>query len=281
VSFARLSKQSKDTLLISGYRGYSPTPTSDSFNLDPMRFVFPPDFSPLVLAIRSGTAIAMSDGSHMPHRYPGMAAAAWLFSDSFAQKTLLFYGVTPVSGSSSQINAYRAELYGMYSLLVALEYLCSVHHIIDGGVLIGCDNKSVIFQAQAFYEYVPCHTLHADLIRAITSLRLRSTLKLRFIYVPGHQDALVRFEDLPPHQRLNVWADSLAKCIDLLLCCICLRFLPFYMERNGQPIFINRRLLRILVFLYWTIWELPRPRNIGYIRDNYLCTLSLWFNGIL
>ena len=178
MSFARLSKQSKDTLLISGYRTFSPTPIPDLFDLDPMRLVYPQDLSPLVHAIRSGTAIAMSDGSYMPHRYPGQAAAAWLLSDSLAQKPLLFYGVAPVPGSSSQVNAYRAELYGMYSLLVALEHLCSVHHLADGGVLIGCDNKGVIFQAQAFHEYVPCNKLHADLLCAITALRLHSTLKL-------------------------------------------------------------------------------------------------------
>ncbi len=40
---------------------------------------------------------------------------------------------------------------------------------------------------------------------------MHSPLCLRFIYVLGHQDAFTRFGDLPPHQRLNVWADSLAK----------------------------------------------------------------------
>jgi len=147
----------------------------------------------------------------MPNRYPGLAAAAWLIADSLAQKPLLFYGVTPVSGSSSQVNAYRAKLYGMYSLLVALEHFCFLLHIAEGGVLIGCDNKGAIFQAQAFHEYVPCNTSHADVLCVITALRLCSTLWLRFINVPGHQDALVWFEDLLPHQHLNIWADSLAK----------------------------------------------------------------------
>ncbi len=72
----------------------------DLFDLNPMHLVYPQDPSPLVQAIRSGTAIAMSDGSYMPNRYPGQAVAAWLLSDSLAQKPLLFYGVTPVPGSS-------------------------------------------------------------------------------------------------------------------------------------------------------------------------------------
>jgi len=40
---------------------------------------------------------------------------------------------------------------------------------------------------------------------------LRSPLCLHFIYVLGHQDVFTWFDDLPPHQCLNVWADSLAK----------------------------------------------------------------------
>jgi len=114
----------------------------------------------------------------MPNCYLGLAAAAWLFADLLAQKSLLFYGVTPVLGSSLQVNAYCAKLYGLYSLLVALEQFCLLHHIAEGGVLISCDNKGAIYQAQAFHEYVPCNTPHADLLWAITALRLCSTLRL-------------------------------------------------------------------------------------------------------
>jgi len=68
-----------------------------------------------------------------------------------------------------------------------------------------------LHQAQAFNEYVPCSTPHADLIRAINTLHQRSPLDISFIYVPGHQDAFSQFEDLSPLARLNVWADRLAK----------------------------------------------------------------------
>ncbi len=36
-------------------------------------------------------------------------------------------------------------------------------------------------------------------------------ISLTFVYVPGHQDALSRVEDLTPLARLNVWADTMAK----------------------------------------------------------------------
>jgi len=151
-------------LILTRYHSFSLLLVLESLPLDPVCFVFPSDPSLLIHAIQLGTALGISDGSYMPHRYPGLASAAWLLADPLAQKSLLFYGVTPVSGSTLQVNAYQAELYGLYSLLLALERFCSLYHITVGGVLIGCDNKGAIQQAQAFHEYVPCNTHHADLL---------------------------------------------------------------------------------------------------------------------
>jgi len=116
-----------------------------------------------------------------------------------------------VPGPPTSVNAYRAELYGIYALLVALEYFCNERQILSGGITIGCDNQGALSQAQHFQEHVPCAAAHADIIRAITSLCMRSHIHLSFVYVPGHQDALSHLEDLPPMAQMNVWADSLAK----------------------------------------------------------------------
>jgi len=151
---------------------FSSLPPSDSFALDPVCLVSLLDNLPLVLAIYSGTALAMCNGSYMPTCYLGLASAAWLLADSLAHKSLLLYGVTLVFGPLLHVNAYHAELYRLYSLLVALEQFCSLHQIHEGGVLIGCDNKGVICQAQAFQEYVPCYHHHADLLWAVMALCL-------------------------------------------------------------------------------------------------------------
>jgi len=45
-----------------------------------------------------------------------------------------------------------------------LEQFCSLHCSEAGGVLIGCNNKGAVCQAQAFHKHVPCHNLHADLL---------------------------------------------------------------------------------------------------------------------
>jgi len=107
-----------------------------------------------------------------------MASAAWMLAEPLANQSYLFYGVTPVPGPPSCVNAYHAKLYSLYSLLVALEQFCSFHHIETGGVLIGCDNKGALHQAQAFHKHVPCSHLHADLLWAITALHLCLKLSL-------------------------------------------------------------------------------------------------------
>ncbi len=94
---------------------------------------------------------------------------------------------------------------------MALKTFCTHYRIKSGGITIGCDNKGALSQVQQFHEHVPCAVAHADLIHAIMAIRLRMHILLTFIYVPGHQDALSRVEDLTPLAHLNVWADTMAK----------------------------------------------------------------------
>jgi len=165
----------------------------------------------LEAAICNSSAIAISDGSYMPHHYPVLATAAWIVTDGSTSMPSNFSGVCTISGPPSLINAYRAELQGLHAVLVALEQFYNHHHITSSGVTIGCDNQGALSQAQHFHEHVPCAAAHADLIRAITALRLRSPITLTFVYVPGHQDALTHLEELSSLARLNVWADAMAK----------------------------------------------------------------------
>jgi len=155
LSFAHLFKLSGDTLLLSGYCAFSPMPIPDPFDMAPVCSISPQDPFPLVQAIWSGTALAISNGSYMPNCYLGLAAAAWLLANPLAQKSLLFYRVTPVLSSSSQVNAYHAKLYGLYSLLVALEQFCLLHHIAEGGVLISCEYQGCDLSGSSFSWICP------------------------------------------------------------------------------------------------------------------------------
>jgi len=99
----------------------------------------------------------------------------------------------------------------MLTLLLAITHLCSNRNLTAGQITIGCNNKGVIQLVQCSWSYVPCSQKHADLLQAICLARKQCLVSLRFQYVAGHQDDLMRFEDLPLLAQLNVQADSMAK----------------------------------------------------------------------
>jgi len=110
-----------------------------------------------------------------------------------------------------EINSYRAELQGMLTLLLAITHLCSNRNLTAGQITIGCDNKGVIQLVQCSWSYIPCSQNHADLLWAIHLACKWCSVSLRFQYVAGHQDNLMRFDDLPLLAQLNIQADSMAK----------------------------------------------------------------------
>jgi len=210
-SFACTHHWSGENLVLVGHQPFQPIAPVPQPSPTLLRTHTPQECHLLAAAIQNSTAIGLSDGSYMPRRYPALASAAWILTDAAAATPSNFSGVCMVSGPPAVVNAYRAELQGIYALLVALETFCTHYRIESGGITIGCDNQGALSQAQRFQEHVPCAVAHADLIRAITAIRLRMHISLTFVYVPGHQDALSRVEDLSPLARLNVWADTMAK----------------------------------------------------------------------
>jgi len=207
---ARIEQSSPTTLTLSGSGPLLPPAITPTAEWPIAHGHFHLHGSLLAQALRQGTAQAICDGSFMPKRYPHLATAAWIIHTGSASHATC-HGVTQVHGSPGTINSYHAELQGMLSLLIAVNHLCSSHSIPTGNLVIGCDNKGVLWQVQRTFSYVPCATKHSDLIRAIHQVKRSCPLHLSFRYVPGHQDAFLRFEDLPLLAQLNVQADLMAK----------------------------------------------------------------------
>jgi len=114
----------------------------------PLRFDHLDLTSPeLIQAITSSTAVTICNGSHMPRRYPHLAAAAWILHSGTAP-AFSCHGVTQVHGQHALINSYQAELQGMHSLLLALVTLCTQHGLSTGHVTVGCNNKGVLSLVQ-------------------------------------------------------------------------------------------------------------------------------------
>jgi hypothetical protein len=116
----------------------------------------------------------------------------------------------------SQASSYRAEGYGVVSLVKFLSFL--KRFCLSGRswrVKIGADNESFITkvnQAMAYETPFPNVTMDPDydlIAEVVQTVRL-STLAVSFVHVLGHQDSRTDFDDLDLPSQLNVEADRLA-----------------------------------------------------------------------
>ncbi len=122
--------------------------------------VFPDNGQAVAHTIHLGTAHGVCDGSYMSEVSPDFATTAWLLEDSCLPHFHLCQGIVHVSGPSSVANAYRAELQGLHSLLMAIKGLCSFHRITMGFITVGCDNQGALYQQTQ--ELTPCSSVHTD-----------------------------------------------------------------------------------------------------------------------
>jgi len=145
----------------------------------------------------------------MPSRYPSLEAAAWVIHSGITP-VATSYGITQVHGQPSVVNSYCAKLQGMYSLILAINHICSLHQLALGSLLVSCNNQGMIHHLQQHLSYIPGSTKHADLVRAIHTAHQACLVCLQFQYIAGHQDNFFQFGDLPSAQ-LNVQANLMAK----------------------------------------------------------------------
>ena len=110
------------------------------------------------------------------------------------------------------LNAYRAELAGVFGVLCLLEALCLLHHIKQGAITLGLDGEQAAKQAQGEYP-VAANQASADLVTAIrkkiTKLSRRFGLAIKIIWIEGHQLEKHGSEDYLGY--LNRMVDSMAK----------------------------------------------------------------------
>lgn len=101
--------------------------------------IFPDDLGAFVQAIINGMAHVCSDGSDMWELSPELGAAAWIAEDPISGQAIRGTMQT-LSGEGWVVNAYRSELQGIHSILLAITAVCLFYHITEGSITIGCDN---------------------------------------------------------------------------------------------------------------------------------------------
>jgi hypothetical protein len=168
----------------------------------------PEDLSPLTSALRSGTLVAVTDGSCKDNR--GTAAYSIRTSLQDATGDLICVNETP--GLPAIMDSYRAELAGIYGILRTVNMLadrCStLPH--TAAVEIGCDCKSAIDRLREPREPHP-HTAHFDLLSAARYELTRHPIQWSFRHIRGHMDSHTRRCQLSPWELLNCQMDDLAK----------------------------------------------------------------------
>lgn len=194
----------------------------DSWSLD--LSIFPDNGKAIAVAIRRGDAIGVSNGSYMEERRPDIGSAAWGLSTRALIKQDACRGVVQTTGTESKVFAYRSELQGIHTIMMALLAICSFHNISEGYVEVGCDNDKGLELSAAPSLQVALNRKHADLLRAIRKLRKCLPIKVKFVHVDGHKDRHMRYQDLNPFEKLNVQMDMEAK-----------RYLRFLIDKDAPP----------------------------------------------
>jgi hypothetical protein len=100
----------------------------------------------MVTALRNGTALAISDGSHKHNR----GTSAFLLQCPLKERFRIL-GVNRTPGAPDDQSAYRAELSGTSGILALLSLLCQIHEIHEGSIRIGLDGDSAMKEASGFH----------------------------------------------------------------------------------------------------------------------------------
>ena len=243
------------------------------------------DTNALIHAIKTGTAVAVCDGSY--YESSGYGTAAWCLTDSTNE--LIVKGSSIVPGEESVQCSFRSEMVG---ILAILTYLDTLHnqldeHLTTNKVHLVCDNESVlqIFSEWSTDRMTPRHK-NADVISAV--LKLRDKLKITFTveHVYGHQDSITHIDNLPPIVRLNIAMDEQAKSLALRMIngkterfSVVDHYASFHMCRWNQ-LYIHQQLTDTLYHhislqkmkTYWVERNKVREQHISKIDYNALAS---------
>jgi ribonuclease HI len=156
----------------------------------------------------TSTPVAVCDGSVQNDQ----GSFGWVIATSEPPRILIRCR-GPAYGSN--IDSFRAEAYGLLSVMTFLHLLATQHQQQLPPMTIWCDNISVVNTInkinQSRRPTFPNETLRPswDILQAICRHFSRHS-HLTLQHVRGHQDATTNFRDLPFPAKLNIEADKLA-----------------------------------------------------------------------
>jgi len=147
---------------------------------------FPTTNENLISDIKSGKAIAVTDASVSP--YTSAGATSFVITSRDLQTSC--NGAHGVPQGSTSMDSYRAKIYGIYGILVKLQYLVQNYNIKKGQITIACDSKAGLLNSLAYNSRASVAQGSFDILWAIQKIWKRHLpIKIIDQHVKGHQDA--------------------------------------------------------------------------------------------
>ena len=109
------------------------------------------------------------------------------------------------------MDAYRAELYDIYCILLSVKYISEHFQIRDGEIKIICDCKGALTRSIIYDDRPTTRHPNYDLLWLIFNLRDDIEINVNWEHVKGHQDKAGLDRKLSRFKKLNCEADAGAK----------------------------------------------------------------------
>ncbi len=179
------------------------SPTSESWCFQSLDI--PDDFNIIADAIRSRSAVTVSDGSFKE----GYGTAALVIEGDDTMGHLVGRAICP--GSEQDQSPYRSELTGIYATMLTVHKSCQYFNNTAGAIELDCDGMSAIDRAFSCLTILnieePCY----DLISAIKKLWAHSPILWKVQHVRGHQEEEKQISELSRLELLIIEMDNEAK----------------------------------------------------------------------
>jgi hypothetical protein len=130
-------------------------------------------------------------------------------SDSF-NKTGRIVGVNSIPGEKEDQTSYRSKIGGVFGIVETVGIVCERHSITSGVVKVGLDGDQAMKNIFGKWSLYPKHADY-DLLKYLRKKIKKSPLTWTRLWVEGHQDDQLQFEDLDRWSQLDVECNGLAK----------------------------------------------------------------------
>lgn len=157
-------------------------------------------------ALESNTFLGVTDGSYNRERAGTVSGSGWVICCTRSKRILRgsFYETSPTASS------YRGELLGLVAIHTFIIGISTFYKLDRPSGKICCDNLAALNQSGRQRRRVRTGMKHADLHRAIRTIKLKAPMKIVYEHVRAHQDRILPWSMLSLEQQLNVICDELA-----------------------------------------------------------------------